>query len=89
MLQIVGKFISELQQQLNRRKVVITLSEGAVKWLADRGYDSLYGARPLARLVQEELKDALSEELLFGKLSKGGKVHIELENGRLSFSYPG
>jgi len=76
MKKVVDKFTDELRHQLLRKKVKLVLSEEARDWLADRGYDARYGARPLARLVQTEIKDALSEEVLFGKLKKGGTVRI-------------
>jgi ATP-dependent Clp protease ATP-binding subunit ClpA len=87
MKKVVDKFTNELQQQLGRKKVVIDLSDDARNWLAARGYDPQFGARPLGRLIQTEIKDALSEEVLFGKLSKGGKVSINLDKDKLSFNY--
>ncbi len=87
MKQVVDKFIGELRRQLNRKKVSITLSENARGRLAEKGYDSLYGARPMARILQTEIKDILSEELLFGKLSKGGTVFIDLDGDQLCFTY--
>ena len=87
MKKVVDKFIDELRHQLLRKKVKIVLSEEARDWLAGRGYDARYGARPLARLVQTEIKDALSEEVLFGKLKKGGTVRIGLAAGLLDFEY--
>ncbi|MFV1976909.1 MAG: ATP-dependent Clp protease ATP-binding subunit ClpA, partial [Candidatus Scalindua sp.] len=77
MKRVVDKFITELQQQLNQKKVVITVSDSARNRLSGRGYDLQYGARPLGRLIQTEIKDVLSEEVLFGKLSKGGNVYID------------
>ncbi|GBD98377.1 ATP-dependent Clp protease ATP-binding subunit ClpA [bacterium BMS3Abin07] len=87
MERIVDKFIAELQLQLNDKKVRISLSGSAKKRLAERGYDSRYGARPLSRLIQTDIKDVLSEEILFGKLKKGGMVHIDLREDRLIFEY--
>ncbi|MEW6115950.1 MAG: ATP-dependent Clp protease ATP-binding subunit ClpA [Nitrospirota bacterium] len=87
MRKIVDKFIAELQHQLDQKKVRITLSDAASEWLAKNGYDPLFGARPLGRLIQEKVKNAISEEVLFGKLIKGGKVHIDLEDERLTFKY--
>jgi ATP-dependent Clp protease ATP-binding subunit ClpA len=83
----VDKFIEELRCQLIRKKVKVVLSDESRDWLADKGYDVRYGARPLARLVQTEIKDALSEEVLFGRLKKGGTVHIGLKDNRLDFNY--
>jgi ATP-dependent Clp protease ATP-binding subunit ClpA len=87
MKKVVDKFIDELRQQLLRKKVKVVLSEEARDWLADKGYDVRYGARPLARLIQTEIKDALSEEVLFGKLKKGGTVRIGMKDGLLDFEY--
>lgn len=87
MRRIVDKFISELQGQLGRKKVKIVLSGDAAGWLAEKGYDPLFGARPLARIIQEEIKDTLSEEMLFGKLKKGGKVSVGREQNALTFDY--
>ncbi len=87
MKKVVDKFITELQQQLKDKKVFVTVSDDAKKWLSERGYDPQFGARPLARLIQEEIKDHLSEEVLFGRLSKGGSVMIDLEKDKLRFEY--
>ena len=87
MERVVDKFIKELEHQLSRKKVSISLSPDARHWLAQKGYDIIYGARPLARLIQTEIKDILSEEVLFGQLSKGGTVSIDLVEDRLSFTY--
>ena len=75
-MQVVHKFIIKLEDQLSEKNVSISLSDDAVHWLANKGYDKLMGARPLSRLIQEEIKKPLADELLFGKLSKGGSVHI-------------
>ena len=87
MKQIVGKFMADLSAQLAKRKVRVVLSEGAADWLASKGYDPLYGARPLSRLLQAEVKDVISDELLFGRLKKGGTVRVGLKDGKLSFRY--
>ncbi|MBI5408692.1 MAG: ATP-dependent Clp protease ATP-binding subunit ClpA [Nitrospirae bacterium] len=87
MKMVVDKFINELQRQLNEKKVVLTVSEGARNYLSEHGYNPQLGARPLGRLIQKEIKDALSEEILFGKLMKGGKVYIDTENGKPTFDY--
>ena len=84
---VVDKFIKELSEQLGDRKVSITLSEAARKWLAETGYDQLYGARPLGRIIQEKVKKPLADELLFGTLVKGGKVVVDVENGQLTFNF--
>jgi ATP-dependent Clp protease ATP-binding subunit ClpA len=87
MKKVVDKFVEELRRQLIRKKVKIVLSDEARDWLADKGHDARYGARPLGRLMQAEIKDALSEEVLFGKLKKGGTVRIDLKDDRLDFIY--
>ena len=84
---VVEKFVMQLEAQLADRNVTIELSSGAKEWLAERGYDRLYGARPLARVIQEHIKKPLAEELLFGKLVKGGAVKVTLADGRLAFEY--
>jgi ATP-dependent Clp protease ATP-binding subunit ClpA len=75
---IVGKYVAELNTQLRERKVTVDLTDQAVAWLAEKGHDPLYGARPLSRLVQEKIKDPLADELLFGKLQRGGTVLVGL-----------
>ena len=85
--QIVLKFVHELEDQLVEKKVTIDLSDPAKRWLAERGYDKTYGARPLDRIIQENIKSVLADEILFGKLQKGGTVHIDLQDDRLVFEY--
>jgi ATP-dependent Clp protease ATP-binding subunit ClpA len=87
MQQVVDKFIKELQQQLKQKKVIVTISNDVKNWLAERGYNPQFGARPLGRLIQTEIRDVLSEEVLFGKLLKGGKASINLVKGHLTFDY--
>jgi ATP-dependent Clp protease ATP-binding subunit ClpA len=82
---VVDKFIMELEGQLADRNVTIELDEGARGWVADKGYDPKFGARPLARVIQENIKKPLAEELLFGELSKGGIVRVVLKDGELDF----
>ncbi|MGH9313740.1 MAG: AAA family ATPase, partial [Vicinamibacterales bacterium] len=84
---IVEKFILQLEAQLAERKVAISLEPEARAWLATKGYDPIYGARPLARVIQTEVRDKLTEEILFGKLENGGTVSIGLEGTTLTFSY--
>ncbi len=86
---IVDKMIGELELQLAEKKVSISLTAKARAHLADRGYDPDYGARPLRRLILQEIGDVLTEEILFGKLSRGGKVLIDAKNRDLRFSYKG
>src|SRR5687767_3437748 len=82
---VVDKFILQLELQLAEQNVHIQFDSEARVWLAERGYDKLYGARPMARLIQEKVKQPLAEELLFGKLANGGEVHVALKDGALAF----
>ena len=84
---VVEKFVMQLEAQLADRNVTIELSSAAKEWLAERGYDRLYGARPLARVIQEHIKKPLAEELLFGKLTKGGAVKVTLKDNKLDFEF--
>jgi ATP-dependent Clp protease ATP-binding subunit ClpA len=84
---VVDKFVLELERQLADRQVAISVSDEARTWLAEKGYDELYGARPLARVIQENIKKPLADELLFGRLAKGGSVRVKVENGKLGFDY--
>jgi ATP-dependent Clp protease ATP-binding subunit ClpA len=84
---IVEKFILQLESQLQDRKVAITLTPEARAWLANKGYDPKMGARPLARVIQREVRDPLTDEILFGKLESGGTVTIRVSNGALAFDY--
>ncbi|MDD2860534.1 MAG: ATP-dependent Clp protease ATP-binding subunit ClpA [Acidiphilium sp.] len=83
--QVVEKFVMQLEAQLADRNVTIELSSAAKEFLAERGYDPLYGARPLARVIQELIKKPLAEELLFGKLASGGAVKVSFRDGALAF----
>ena len=83
---VVDKFILQLELQLADRGVHIRLDDEARKWLTDKGYDRLYGARPMGRLIQEKIKQPLAEELLFGKLVHGGEVTVKMKDGALSFA---
>src|SRR3954469_23268913 len=84
---VVEKFVMQLEAQLADRNVTIELSSSAKEWLAERGYDRLYGARPLGRVIQEHIKKPLAEELLFGKLVKGGAVKVTLKDNKLEFEF--
>jgi len=87
MLQIVDKFITELSGQLAERKVTLELSQAARDYLAKKGHDPMNGARPLARVIQEEVKRPLTDELLFGTLANGGSVKVDLDGDKLTFAY--
>jgi ATP-dependent Clp protease ATP-binding subunit ClpA len=82
---VVKKFVQELAAQLADRRVHLELDDRALDWLCKKGHDPLYGARPLSRVIQEHIKRPLAEELLFGKLAKGGKVIVTVEDGDLAF----
>jgi len=82
---VVDKFILQLELQLAEQNVHIQFDSDARAWLGDRGYDKLYGARPMARLIQEKVKQPLAEELLFGKLAHGGEVHVAVKEAALAF----
>jgi ATP-dependent Clp protease ATP-binding subunit ClpA len=85
---VVDKFIIQLEGQLADRGVIIELTDDARAWLGRKGYDPRMGARPLARTIQEHVKKPLAEELLFGRLSKGGLVRIDVKDGKVVFDYP-
>ena len=85
---VVDKFILQLEAQLTDRQVVINLTNAARAWLAEKGYDPQFGARPLSRMIQEHVKKPLADELLFGKLIKGGAVLVDAVDGALTFTYP-
>ena len=84
-LSVVNKFVAELEGQLELRNVIIEVDEEARSWLAKNGYDKKMGARPMARIIQEQIKKPLAEELLFGKLSNGGHVIVTTEKGKIKF----
>src|SRR5262245_55026868 len=84
---VVDKFLVELEVQLSEKNVFLNVSERARKWLATRGYDPIFGARPMARLIQTEIKRALADEILFGKLQNGGRVEVDETGEELTFAY--
>jgi ATP-dependent Clp protease ATP-binding subunit ClpA len=84
---VVDKFIIELDHQLNEKKVFLQLTVKARRWLAEKGYDPSFGARPMARLIQNEIKRVLADEILFGQLQSGGKVVVDENAGKLAFTY--
>jgi ATP-dependent Clp protease ATP-binding subunit ClpA len=88
MERIVDKFMAELGTQLAAKNVVIEISPEARTWLARKGFDPAFGARPLGRLIQRELKDRLADKILFGELSSGGTVRVGCEDDKeLSFIF--
>jgi len=82
---IVEKFIKELSNQIKDKGIEIVANEDAIKYLADKGYDSKMGARPLARIIDNEIKSPLSRKILFGELQTGGKITVIVNNGKLDF----
>jgi ATP-dependent Clp protease ATP-binding subunit ClpA len=84
---VVDKFIIELESQLEEKRVTIEVDENARAWLAEHGFDKLMGARPMARIIQENIKRPLAEELLFGRLEGGGHMRIGVDDDKLSFSF--
>jgi ATP-dependent Clp protease ATP-binding subunit ClpA len=81
-LMVVDKFILELEEQLVLKNVVITVTKGAREWLAEQGFDPKMGARPMKRVIQEQIKRPLADDLLFGDLADGGEVRVEAPNKR-------
>jgi ATP-dependent Clp protease ATP-binding subunit ClpA len=88
-MRVVEKFVLQLEAQLMDRNVTIDLTEEAAAWLAEKGYDDKMGARPLARVIQEYIKKPLAEELLFGKLAKGGVVQVHVRDGAIALTMDG
>ena len=84
---VVEKFLGELQDRLNANKVTLEVSRAAKQWLAEHGYDTRFGARPLGRLIENEIARVLADDVLFGKLTKGGKVKVDLADDKLVFDY--
>jgi len=87
-LHVVDKFLAELQGQLDDKRVMLNVNNDARLWLAEHGYDEKMGARPMARLVQDEIKKPLAEKILFGDLAQGGEVDIDVEDGALVIEVP-
>jgi len=87
MTRVVDKFIRQLQTSLSERKVILTLTDGARRDLARRGYDPVFGARPLGRLIENEIGNLLADEILFGCLTGGGTVRIGFKSGKLDFKF--
>ncbi|EQD66472.1 ATP-dependent Clp protease, ATP-binding subunit ClpA [mine drainage metagenome] len=83
MLRVVDKFLIELEAQLNEKHVSLNVEPDARHWLAEHGFDPQMGARPMARVIQEQVKRPLADELLFGKLAAGGRVTLRVRDGKL------
>ena len=86
-LSIVNKFIIEVEAQLDAKRVTLSIDESAKGYLSNKGYDEIYGARELGRVIQEEIKKPIAEELIFGKISKGGHVEIYFLNDKIHFKF--
>ncbi len=84
---IVDKFIKELNGQLAEKRVIVKLEESAREWLAKNGFDARYGARPMSRLIHDKIKQPLAQEILFGKLTDGGSVKVEENDGELILNF--
>jgi ATP-dependent Clp protease ATP-binding subunit ClpA len=84
---VVQKFVLQLEAQLADRNVTIETTDEAADWLAKNGFDELYGARPLARVIQEHIKKPLADDILFGRLSRGGHVKVVLKDGKIAFEF--
>jgi len=89
-LRVVDKFVMELEEQLSERDITFDLTEAARNWLGERGYDTRYGARAMGRVLHEHLKEPLADEILFGRLQKGGRVKVDVAEDRdaLAFRFP-
>jgi ATP-dependent Clp protease ATP-binding subunit ClpA len=85
---VVDKFIAEVNAQLAEKNVTVSLTEAARAWLAKNGFDRLYGARPMARLIQTKIKQPLAEKLLFGEEKLGGEVLVDESEGDITLSFP-
>jgi ATP-dependent Clp protease ATP-binding subunit ClpA len=88
-LRVVDKFLMQLEDQLHEKKVDISFSDGLRKHLAKKGFDPVMGARPMARLIQDTIRKALADELLFGRLINGGRVNVDVdEAGEIKLEFP-
>ncbi len=87
MMSVVKKFLGDLEKQLGKKKIELTASEDALKWLLRKGFDPQYGARPLARTIDEHVKKPLVDEILFGRLEKGGKVNVDVKEDKPIFDF--
>ena len=87
MLQVVKKFLGDLEKQLGKKKIELQANEEALKWLLKKGFDPLYGARPMARTIDEHIKKPLVDEILFGRLEKGGKVSVTIKDDKPAFDF--
>jgi ATP-dependent Clp protease ATP-binding subunit ClpA len=84
---VVDKFLIELENQLLEKGISVTVSDELREWICTNGYDPKYGARPIQRFIQDKIKRPLVDEVLFGKLEKGGHVNFTLQDGKISFGF--
>jgi ATP-dependent Clp protease ATP-binding subunit ClpA len=89
-VRVVDKFIMELEQQLGERQITFDLTEAARSWMSEKGYDDRFGARPMTRVIQDHIKKPLADEILFGRLEKGGRVTVDVDakGEDLCFRFP-
>ena len=86
---VVDKFLTELEGQLQEKNVALEVTDAAKDWFAVHGYDEKFGARPMARKIQDELKVGIADELLFGELQHGGIVNVDISDGKITLAYTG
>ncbi|PIY06251.1 MAG: ATP-dependent Clp protease ATP-binding subunit ClpA, partial [Gallionellaceae bacterium CG_4_10_14_3_um_filter_60_1069] len=86
-LRVVDKFLMQLEEQLHEKKVEADFTDALKDYLAEHGFDPLMGARPMARLIQDTIRSALADELLFGKLANGGKVTVDVKDGKVVLEF--
>jgi ATP-dependent Clp protease ATP-binding subunit ClpA len=86
---VAKKFVEELNEKLAKKKTLLDFDEAAIEWLAVKGYDEAYGARPIRRLVEEKVKQPLADELLFGEMSRGGTIKVTVKDDKLDFEFHG
>jgi ATP-dependent Clp protease ATP-binding subunit ClpA len=86
-LRVVDKFLMQLEEQLHEKKVEVVFTDALKDYLAERGFDPLMGARPMARLIQDTIRSVLADELLFGKLANGGKVTVDVKDGKVGLEF--
>jgi ATP-dependent Clp protease ATP-binding subunit ClpA len=88
-MRVVDKFLMQLEEQLHEKKVEISFSEALREYLGKEGFDPLMGARPMSRLIQDTIRKALADELLFGKLANGGRVRVDVNpEGKVGLEFP-
>jgi ATP-dependent Clp protease ATP-binding subunit ClpA len=86
-LRVVDKFLMQLEEQLHEKKVEVVFTDALKDYLAQNGFDPLMGARPMARLIQDTIRSALADELLFGRLANGGKVTVDVKDGKVELEF--